>query len=87
MHLFGHLIVSNLELTHEEKKMKEFFTKKEMASLLKVSLNTLNFWICRRKIPFIKLGTGKNAPVRFDKEEIQNWLKNIQRRNSNEKET
>lgn len=61
--------------------MKEFLTKREMASLLRISLNTLNFWICRKKIPFIKLGTGRNAPVRFSLEEIESWLENMKGEN------
>jgi excisionase family DNA binding protein len=61
--------------------MKELLTKREIASLLKISLNTLNFWICERKIPFLKLGTGKNASVRFSREEIERWLKNMKGEN------
>lgn len=66
--------------------MNEFLTKKEMASILRISLNTLNFWICRKKIPFLKLGTGKNAPVRFSRDEIESWLKNMRGKNSSHKE-
>ena len=58
-------------------KMQEFLTKKEMAGLLRISLNTLNFWICRGKIPYIKLGKSKNSGVRFSKEEITNWLRDM----------
>lgn len=57
--------------------MKELLTKREIASLLKISLNTLNFWICERKIPFLKLGTGKNASVRFSRDEVESWLKSM----------
>jgi len=55
--------------------MNEFLTKKEMSSLLKVSINTINYWICERKVPFLKLGTGRNASVRFSWDEIESWLK------------
>lgn len=61
--------------------MKEFLTKREMASLLKISINTLNLWICRKKIPFVKLGQSKKAPVRFNREEIESWLKNMKDEN------
>jgi len=57
--------------------MDKLLTKRETAALLRISLNTLNLWICRRKIPFMKLGKGKNAPVRFSWEEVETWLKNI----------
>ena len=66
--------------------MNEFLTKKEMASILRISLNTLNFWIYRRQIPFIKLGTGKNAPVRFSIEEVEEWLKNLKEKNLSNRE-
>lgn len=55
--------------------MNELLTKRELAAILRISLNTLNLWICRRKIPFLKLGKGKNARVRFSWEEIESWLK------------
>jgi len=61
--------------------MNEFFNKKEMANILKVSLNTLNSWICKKKIPFLKLGAGKNASVRFSWDEIESWLKNMKGEN------
>ena len=61
--------------------MKEFLTKREMASLLRISPNTLNLWICRKKIPFLKLGSGKNAPVRFSLEEIESWLEELKGKN------
>ena len=66
--------------------MKEFLTKREMASLLRISINTLNLWICRRKIPFLKLGSGKNAPVRFSIEEVEEWLKNLKEKNLSNRE-
>lgn len=54
--------------------MNKLLTKKEMASFLGISLNTLNIWIYRRKIPYLKLGKAKNSGVRFDLAEIENWL-------------
>jgi len=52
-----------------------------MASYLGISINTLNIWIIKQRVPFFKLGTGKNAPVRFSLEEIENWLKNMKGEN------
>jgi len=56
--------------------MNKLLTKRETAAMLRISLNTLNVWICRKKIPFLKLGKGKNARVRFSWKEIESWLKN-----------
>jgi len=57
--------------------MKEFLTKREMASLLRISIHTLNLWVCRKKIPYLKLGDSRNSAVRFDPEETQQWLENM----------
>jgi len=61
--------------------MNKLLTKRETAALLGISLNTLNVWVIRRKIPFLKLGKGKNAPVRFSWEEVEIWLKNTKGKN------
>ena len=55
--------------------MMELLTKKELAKLLKVSENTVSYWVHKKQIPFLKLGKGKNATVRFDYKEIEAWLK------------
>ena len=54
--------------------MNKLLTKTEMASILGISLNTLNVWIYRKKIPYLKLGTSINSAVRFDPAEIKDWL-------------
>ncbi len=56
--------------------MNKLLTKRETAALLRISINTLNFWISRQKIPFLKLGKSKNSPVRFSERELSDWLKN-----------
>ena len=56
-----------------------------MASFLGISIYTLDVWISRRKIPYLKLGKAKNAPVRFSRDEIENWLKNIRGENKKTK--
>jgi len=55
----------------------KLLTKTELASFLGISLNTLNLWISRKKIPYLKLGKSRNSPVRFSIEEIESWLKNM----------
>lgn len=69
---------AELILVLEEKIMTNYLTKSELASLLKVSQNTINAWVCKGKIPYLKLGKGKKSMVRFKREEIENWLKKNQ---------
>jgi excisionase family DNA binding protein len=54
--------------------MNKLLTKTELADFLGISPNTLNVWIYRRKIPYLKLGPSRNSAVRFDLAEIKNWL-------------
>lgn len=61
--------------------MNNLLTKRETAALLRISLNTLNLWISRQKIPFLKLGKSKNSPVRFSERELSDWLKNMKSKN------
>ena len=57
--------------------MNKLLTKKEMASFLGISLNTLNVWISRRKIPYLKLGKAKNALVRFSLDQVEEWMRDM----------
>jgi len=61
--------------------MDKLLTKREVAALLRVSLNTLNIWVCRKRIPYLKMGKSKNSPVRFSEREISDWLKNMKGEN------
>jgi excisionase family DNA binding protein len=54
--------------------MNRLLTKTELASFLGISHNTLNLWVSRKKIPYLKLGDSRNSAVRFDPAEIKNWL-------------
>ncbi|MBN1273890.1 MAG: helix-turn-helix domain-containing protein [Candidatus Aminicenantes bacterium] len=58
--------------------MNDYLKKSELANLLKISQNTLNVWICKKQIPYLKLGKGKKSMVRFKREDIENWLKENQ---------
>ncbi len=49
----------------------EFVTIKELSKFLKVKESTLYSWVHNGLIPFHKL----NGLVRFDMEEIENWVK------------
>jgi len=61
--------------------MNKLLTKRETAALLRISINTLNLWVSRKKIPYLKLGKSKNSPVRFSERELSDWLKNMKRKN------
>lgn len=50
-------------------------TIEQCAELLQVKVDTLYTWISQRRIPVRKLGPHKNAAVRFDYYEIEEWTK------------
>jgi excisionase family DNA binding protein len=55
--------------------MTELLRKRELAQLLNVSISTINLWMRKNKISFLKLGGGERASVRFDPEEVEKWLR------------
>jgi len=58
----------------------KLLTKKEVIEWFDISLTTLNRWMKEKDFPFLKLGKGKYARVRFEREKIMKWLKkNLQR--------
>ena len=50
--------------------MEELMTIKEIADTTGLSTSTIYKKVCRREIPYIKLGNR----LRFDQEEIRGWL-------------
>ena len=48
--------------------------KKEAAAFLNIHPRTLDGWVCRRLVPFYKLGRGRNAPVRFKLSDLDTML-------------
>lgn len=50
---------------------KRYLSIEELAQYISVSPNTIRSWVWQRKIPCFKAG----RLVRFDKVEIDNWLK------------
>jgi excisionase family DNA binding protein len=48
---------------------------RDVAEIIGVAPQTVREWVSTGKIPHIKLGTGRTASVRFDIEELQEWLK------------
>ena len=50
---------------------KRYLSPKELSEYTGFSIYTIYLWIRQRKIPFIK----KSRLKKFDKEEIDKWLK------------
>ena len=50
--------------------MKEYYKKKELCKIIKISRRTLDRWINEEKIPYYKFGNG----VRFDSIKITHWF-------------
>ena len=44
------------------------------AALLNVSVRTVEAWIAQRRIPFVKLGSGARAAVRFRARALHEWI-------------
>lgn len=56
---------------------KELLTNKETARLLGIVHGTLEVWRHQGKGPaFIKMGQGKQAPVRYLRSTVMEWLQN-----------
>jgi excisionase family DNA binding protein len=49
-------------------------TKSQAAKLIGIHERTLDLWQSQRKIPFIKLGSGRRALVRFRRADLDAFL-------------
>lgn len=55
--------------------MSELLNEREAADLLKVAPHTLRTWRSRRRGPkFIRLGSGKQPAIRYDRAELQRFI-------------
>ncbi len=54
----------------------ELLTTDQVAALLGIKRNTVEIYRVTGKtpIPFIKLGTAKQAPVRYRRADVERWL-------------
>jgi len=50
---------------------KRFVGVKEIAEYLGVSIHTIYYWTCLKKIPYVKMG----KLLKFDLREIEGWIK------------
>lgn len=53
----------------------QLMTIEQCAELLQVTTGSIYVWISKKQIPFRKLGSHRNAAVRFDFDEIMEWTK------------
>lgn len=56
--------------------LSELLTTDQVAEMLGLKRNTLEIYRVKGKnpIPFIKLGAGKQAPVRYKRSDVEAWL-------------
>ena len=54
--------------------MERLLNKKEVLQILGVSMNTLDLMMKNKKLPYIKLGDGGSASVRFRKKDLEDFL-------------
>lgn len=48
--------------------------KSGAAALLNVSVRTVEAWTAQRRIPFVKMGAGPRAAVRFRAQALHEWI-------------
>ena len=59
---------------------KEFLTPQQISDWLQIKLSTIYKWTHVGYIPCIKLGGKIRGSVRFDRGEVERWLKRKSRR-------
>jgi len=47
---------------------------RQAAAFLGVAPSTLQAWVWKRRVPFVKLGTAGRAPIRFRPESLRDWV-------------
>lgn len=52
------------------------YKRKEVAKLFGVHVNTIDLWVKAGKLPALKFGDSNNSIIRFNKEKINEILKN-----------
>ena len=56
--------------------LTELLGNEQTAALLGIKPNTLEIWRNRGKgPPFVKLGSAKQAPIRYERDEVMRWLR------------
>lgn len=52
----------------------EVLTVEELSERLKIKISTVREKVFKDDIPYLKLGSGKRAPVRFQGRQLNEWL-------------
>ena len=52
----------------------DLLTKTDVANMLQINVRTVDAWRKSGKLPYIKLGTDKNSPVRFRRDAVQAFI-------------
>lgn len=55
-------------------EQSRLLTVKEVAQVLGVKASTILNWVHINRIPFIKFGLGKKAPLRFNPKVLNRWV-------------
>ncbi len=56
---------------------KKLLLAEDVADVLGLKPSTLSTWVAQKFIPYIKLGEGKSALVRFSPRRLNQWLEDM----------
>ncbi len=60
--------------TNSSDQYRGLFTAMKAAEYLGVAVSTVRAWAYLGKLPFVKLGEGKHAPLRFRHEDLEAFI-------------
>ena len=66
-----------------EQSKEQLLTPKQLSEWLQIKLSTIYKWTHVGYIPCIKLGGKVTGSVRFDREEVERWIKRRSKRGRN----
>jgi len=55
----------------------EFLTVEEVAKMYKLSPSTIRGYVFEKTIPYIKMGSGKKSPIRFNRNDLNEWIRGM----------
>lgn len=59
---------------------KRYLSAKKTAEFLGMPLSTLYGYTYKKAIPYIKLGKGNSASIKFDRTALEKWMKDKEMR-------
>jgi excisionase family DNA binding protein len=63
--------------------LEQLLTPQQLSDMLQIKLSTIYKWTHAGYIPMIKLGGNTRGSVRFNREEVDRWLKRRSKRGRN----